>query len=279
MTRHRPRHINDLLHRVSPPIPQIERPLLLAFQGPDMRLRQIHDMDVIPDTRPVRRRIIPPEHRHFVQLTQRNLQHIRDQMGLRIVILPELLRRARRIEITQENRLQSSPLPAPRQHLLKLQLGLPVRIRRTLRHIFMNRNLLRLTIRRARRGKHNPWNPHRLHRLHQMHTPLEIIPEIHHRVLHRLPHQSIRRKMHHRIRLDLLHRLPGCVPVPQIPHNQTRPTVHRLPVAPLQVVKHHHLMTPVQQKLRGYASNVARTACDKIVHPPDASLHPAPHQS
>jgi len=70
-------------------------------QRAQMRVGDIGDVDIIPNRRPVGRRIIGAVHVERLTLAERRGEHVRDQMRLRIVVFSPLLRGTRGIEVAQ----------------------------------------------------------------------------------------------------------------------------------------------------------------------------------
>ena len=82
-----------------------------------MGLRQVYHMYVIANSSAVGRRVVATEYLHVWPLPQGNLQYQRDEVGLRIVHLPELLRGACRVEVAQRDILQ--PFNSPNQRSIR----------------------------------------------------------------------------------------------------------------------------------------------------------------
>ena len=88
-----------------------------------------------------------------VALAQRNLQHQRNQVGLRRVGLSARGGRAGGVEVAQAGITQSVGLVKPRQHALHHQLRFAVRVGRLQRIVFHDGNAARLAVNRRRLTK------------------------------------------------------------------------------------------------------------------------------
>src|SRR5436190_385152 len=96
----------------SGPIPQIVDPTspVQRFQGENMSPGKIADVDEIPDTGTVWSFVVAPEDREAVTNAQRHLEDERDQVGLRVVVLPPLLGCPSRIEVAERCPAQTMDL-------------------------------------------------------------------------------------------------------------------------------------------------------------------------
>ena len=62
------------------------------LQGEEVGLRQVVDVDVVADARPVGRRVVGAEHLDGRAAAQRGLEDERDQVRLGVVVLAEVAR-------------------------------------------------------------------------------------------------------------------------------------------------------------------------------------------
>ena len=106
----------------------------LLVQGLQMPLRKIYHMDIIPDSRSVRRRIIIAEHPDIRQLSQRYFSDIRRQIigdSIGIFSQKSALMRAYRIEIPQQHHIPLRiRLLQIGQYTFDKKLSCPIRIGR-----------------------------------------------------------------------------------------------------------------------------------------------------
>src|SRR5437016_3311216 len=106
---------DHLAHGVTVAIAEVVKAVIAGREAQNMRVRQINDVDVIPNARAVRRRVIRPINLAMPGLAQRHLQHIGYQVGLGTVMLTELLARARGIKVAKGDEFQAVNLPVPEQ--------------------------------------------------------------------------------------------------------------------------------------------------------------------
>src|SRR5215831_3674027 len=97
-----------------------------------MRLGQVADMYIVPNTRSVSRIVIRPKDRHVCAPPTRYSEYERDQMGLRVVAFAQLALRVRprRIKIAQADPAQPVRRAASLEHTLDKKLTLTIRINR-----------------------------------------------------------------------------------------------------------------------------------------------------
>ncbi len=88
-----PRDLNYLFYRVPIAIAQVIIPALVTgkkqFQCQQMRLGQIENMNIVPDTGSIVCQIVIPKNIYCISLAERSLKYQRNQVGLRPVILSQ----------------------------------------------------------------------------------------------------------------------------------------------------------------------------------------------
>src|SRR6185369_8333581 len=105
--------------------------LFSGLKGKNVGLGKIDDMNVIPDAGAVRRWVIGSVNLTSLRLTQRDFEHVGNQVRFYAVMLTELHGGSCRIEITKGNKLQPVDLLVPAQHALEDKFRFPVRIDRS----------------------------------------------------------------------------------------------------------------------------------------------------
>ena len=231
-----------------------------------MRLRQILDVNVIADARAVRRRIIRAVNLHLRFFAERHEQHVRNQMRLDAVMLAKFFARAGSVEIAEGDEIQLVNFTIPDEHFLEHQLGLAVRIDRTLRQILRHRHAVRRTVSRAGGAEDEFFHAAFHGGVRELERVDEVVVEIFFRVRHGLAYERERGEMQNRIRL---HRLDGGENVPllfRLGENKVRARIHRRAMAFREIVIHRDLMSGVEQFFRADGTNIAGTAGDKNVH-------------
>ena len=151
--RHLLAHLNDFAHGVAVAVAQVVKSGLARLQAEDVRLRQVHDVNVIADARAVGRRIVRAENFGLRQLAEHHLQHPRNQMGFDAVMFAEFFARAGGVEVTEGDELQAVNFLIPLEDFLEHQLGFAVGIDRALRQILGHRNFVGRAVGGARRAE------------------------------------------------------------------------------------------------------------------------------
>ena len=106
-------HLDHLADREAGPVAQVVDAVLAGTGGPQraqVRVGQVGDVDVVPDAGPVRGRVVVAEDLHRPALGRAG-QHVRDEMGLRVVPLAQppavrALESARHVEVAQADRAE-----------------------------------------------------------------------------------------------------------------------------------------------------------------------------
>ena len=98
-----PRGLYHLPDRVALSIAQVVGPAACVqrLQGQDVRMRQVQHVDIVADAGAVAGGIVVAKDFYVFPLAQCNLQHQGDEVGLGVVILTPIGRRARGVEIAQ----------------------------------------------------------------------------------------------------------------------------------------------------------------------------------
>src|SRR5215471_10871373 len=98
-------------------------------------------MNVIANSRPVRRWVLIAKDRNVLFLSLCHRQEIGNEMSLRFVMFPKLCRGAGRIKIPERDKLESKRAVKRLKNLFHDQLGPSIRIGGTLRVLLVDRNL------------------------------------------------------------------------------------------------------------------------------------------
>src|SRR5262249_20806298 len=112
---------NDFAHRVAVAVAEIVKSLPARLESEHVRLSEVHDVNIVPDTRAVRRGIIGPENLALRRLAERDFQDVRNQMSLDAMMFAEFFARAGGVEIAKGDEFQSVNLAVPLENLLEHQ--------------------------------------------------------------------------------------------------------------------------------------------------------------
>ena len=159
---------DHLLHRIAGAVAQVVDQRLAgglaalpqaqqALQPQHVGIGQITDMDVVADAGAIRRRIVIPEDLQIGTLAAHHIEHQRDQMGFRLMVLAQITGRIStgRIEIAEDHARQAIGATEIVQQLLHHPLAAPIGIDRLLRMLLGDRHLLRHAVGGAGGGEHD----------------------------------------------------------------------------------------------------------------------------
>src|SRR5712691_533238 len=228
-----------------------------------MRIGDIGDVDVIPNGSAVGRRIIGAVDLERRARAQGSSQHIRDQVGLRIVVLSQPLRGARRIEVAQAHHPDALLRPDIREQPLEIALRLAVRIHRHLRRVFRDRNRRRMAVDRARRREDEAADSGADCRLQQYTSSRHIVGHILLRLGDRLRDYRKSGQMDDRLDALALEERLDQLAVPHTPLDEARAPGDRLAVPRAQVIQHNDLETALQELIYDDTADVPCPAGDE----------------
>src|ERR1035438_2807066 len=145
---------DDFPHRVAVAVAEVVEAAPAWGEAEEMRLRQVEDMNIIPDAGAIGRGIIRAINFAVRLLSERHLQDVWDKMRLDAVMLAESFAGAGGVEVAERDELQSVNPLIPLQHLLEHQLGLAIRVDGALRQVLGHRQAVGRPVGRARRAEH-----------------------------------------------------------------------------------------------------------------------------
>jgi hypothetical protein len=152
------RAFDDFQNRIAAARSQIQEigPAARAkmFEGADMRVCEVDDMNVVPDGRAIRSRIVVAKHTYGLLLPHGRGENIGDQMRLRPMIFPAIFSGAGGIEVTQSHEFHSISGVKGIEEPFYEQLGPTVGILWPFPALFRDRNLFRVAVNSGCRGKH-----------------------------------------------------------------------------------------------------------------------------
>ncbi len=231
-----------------------------------MRRRQVHNMDVVPNTSTVGSGIIGAEDFTPILLLQSHLEHVGNKVGLNTVMLAIACRSSSRIEIAKGHEFQIMNLTEPDEHFFEHELRLPVGIDGALRQILRHGHLFRHAIGGTRRTKHKFKHTRFDGRFKQIQATGHVIPKILAWIGHGFAHQRMGGKMNDGLGLAFPQGLRHQGPVAQTALNEGCPRIHRIPMPLRQVVKNGHGVPCIKQFLHTNRTNITRSTCYKYIH-------------
>src|SRR5262249_6591390 len=117
---------DHLHHRVTSPVAEIDVLRIAAgfekLEREDVRAAEVFDVDVVPDRRPVFRRVVVAKHSDGWNQTLCGSQDIWDEMRLRLMIFAKAARRSGRIEVAKRNKLESVGVVVGAQYAFEKKL-------------------------------------------------------------------------------------------------------------------------------------------------------------
>ena len=218
----------------------------------------VHDVDVVPDTRAVGRRAIRPEQPEPVVAALGRREQARDDVGLRSMVLAVRAGRAARVEVAEREVLQAVGRLVPAQRALERPLRLAVAVARTPGHLLGDRRALRLAVGR-RGGREDEAGRARLdHRVQQVDAADEVGAVEPPGVPQRHVHERLGGQVEDGTGALRAHRRPDGLPVEEVQLRETGPRVDRGAVPVAEVVPRRDVVPGVAEQLGHDAADVAR---------------------
>src|SRR5438552_12534658 len=187
-------------------------------------------------------------------------------MCLDAMVFTKFFRSSGRVEISKGNKFQSMDLAVPPQNFFEGQFRFPIRIERSHRLCFINRNVLRRTENAAGRREDDFFNVDADHRVEKIEAVGDVIPKIFGRVLHRFADERAGGEMHDRIGPMLRQRFLDRLSILQIAFDELRARVDRGAMAFAEIIEDADLMAFVEQQLGANASDVASATDNENFH-------------
>src|SRR5882672_7160398 len=75
-------HLDHFTHGIAIAVAEVVEALFARRQREQVRLRQVHDVNIVADAGAIGRRIVRPENLALRRLAERDLEHVRDQVRL-----------------------------------------------------------------------------------------------------------------------------------------------------------------------------------------------------
>ena len=159
-----------------------------------VRVGQVRHVDVVPDARPVRGRVVVAEEGQR-QAALGGEQDVRDEMGLGVMVLAQRRRRAGDVEVAERDAAQAVRPAVPGQRRLEAALGLSVRVDRAERGVLGDRRGIGDAVDRRARGEDQPQDTGGAGGLEQCDTAGHVLAEVLRRVGDRFADQRPRGAM------------------------------------------------------------------------------------
>ena len=249
---------------------EVEGAGILIFQRQEMGLRKIQNMDVVADAGAVRRVVIRSEDADFRAFAFSGLHDERDEVGFRVVVFAVDGRRPRRVEIAEGRVLEAMDVMIPAEDLFKHQLGLAVGVDGNGRLRLLDGDVLRHAVCRRRAGEHDLADAVFRAGLRQIHGVGDVVAEVFARQFHGFADFDEGREMDDALRLEITNGVVDRGKVLQIPLDEFRPWVDRLPMTVQQRVEDADFMAAFEKVFRCATADVAGAAGNKNFH--DVSL-------
>ena len=143
-----------------------------------MRVGEIEDVDVIANTRSIRRVVVVSVDFDVRFLTECHLQHSWNEMRLRSMVFAKFLRCAGGVEVAQANKFHPMDVVVPTQNFFEREFGFAIGTDGTWLCGFIDWHAIRRTKDRAGGREDDPPDISRDHRVEQIQSIAEIIPKI-----------------------------------------------------------------------------------------------------
>src|SRR4029077_14284921 len=255
------RAFDDLQYRIAATRSQIEKIGLAAraemFEGANVRIREVDDMDVVPDRRAIGSRVVVAKHTYGLLLSQGRGENIGNQMRFWPVVFPAIFSGASGVEVAQGHEFHSIGGVISVEEPFHEQLGPTVRIPWPFPALFRNRNLFRVAVDGGCGGKYE--TPHA--RLNELPNQRDSVPDVVLEILGWIddgfPDFNQRGEMYAGFQGMLTGDARYKFPVANLSVIEGNVRRQSGPVAPRQIVQHHNLLSFCEQAFDGYAADVA----------------------
>ncbi len=120
--------VDDLADAGSAPGAEVVAGGFWAAEGEHMGLCEVEDMDVVADTGAVGRGVVGSEDGDVRFLSERDFEHVWDEMGFDAVIFAEAFRGACGVEVAKGDAAEAVDFVVPTEDFFELQFGFAVRV-------------------------------------------------------------------------------------------------------------------------------------------------------
>ena len=251
--------------------------LLKLFERRDVSLGKIDHVDVVAHAGAVLRRVIVAENAEALELSDRDLRDIRDEIvrdAVRVLADHAALMRADRVEVAQNNRVEIRIcVRVVEQDALDHQLRRAVGIRRRKREILADRNGRRVAVHGRRGAENEILDLELLHHLQKAQRGDEVVLIVPQRDLHRFADGLEACEMDDRKDLVLREDPAQRLRVADVRFEELHffaaerfDAVHNERLAVDEIVDDRHVVSLFEQRDAGVASDVACAACNQNSH-------------
>ena len=257
---------DDLPHACSAARAEVVFGGLRAPEREHVRLREVEDVDVIPDAGAIGSGVVGAENGDILFLAEGDFQNVRDKVCFDAVIFAKSEACACCVEVPEGHVFDPMDFIEPAEHLFKHQLRFAVGIDRALGQGFVNGHSVRCAEGGACGGEYDFFYPAAHHRFQQVQASGDVVSEIFNRIGHGFANKRIGGEVHHGIRLGVGEGVCDLGRVVQVSLDEFCSGVERRLVAFSEIIKNIHLMACVEQFFNANASDVPGSACDKNLH-------------
>ncbi len=231
-----------------------------------MRGGEIVDVDEIADAGAVRGGELFAVDLDLVLLAERDLEHIRNEVGFDAVILAKLLARTGGVEVAEIDVGEAVNLVVPIQHLLEHELRLAVRVDRLLGQPLVHRDLLRCSVGGASGGEDELLHAALDGSVEEIDAGRDVIAEILRGIGHRFRDERIRGEVHDGIRLRTTNGSDDLFAVAKVAFDEGRAGIDGQTVALGKVIENGDLMSCVDEFFRTNTADIPGPSRDENVH-------------
>src|SRR5699024_3867275 len=281
-------HVDHLADGESLATAQVEDPVHagpVGLQRQHVGVGQVGHVDVVAHARAVGGRPVVAEHLDVIAVSQRHLQHQREEMRLDLTVLACAPVRAGHVEVPQAGRGHPVHDRVGRDGVVDRELSGAVGVGGPGGHVLGDGDLFRLAVRGRCRREHQVVHAGGAHRVEHRQRAGDVALPVLAGPGHGLADQGPGGEVHHAVerRVEDLAGEPGDVPL-----DERRARRYRVPVPGREVVDDDHLVSPLEQYGRAHAADVARASGDEQLHgrsstwmacawsPSTSTVHPSP---
>src|SRR5215210_979036 len=229
-----------------------------------MGAAEVLDVDVVAYGAAVARRVVGAEDLHRGAFSC-GLEDERDQVRLRIVVLPEPAAGAGHVEVAEARRGQPTSLGDGADEPVYCEFGAPVRVRRQGRGRLPYRHLLGLPVDGCRGREHEPPGTRLAHRLEEVERPADVVAVVYLGPLYGLADEGERREVQYAVEA-FGERLTGESCIHEVSMDQARSLGDGPSVSSGEVVEHDRLVARLDELGGDDATDVAGPAGYKDPH-------------
>jgi 3-oxoacyl-[acyl-carrier-protein] synthase II len=234
----------------------------------DVGAAEIVDMHIVAQAGAIGRFVIVAEDLERLAQALGGIDGERDQVRLGIVVFSDLaiFGCTGGVEVAESRKAEPVGVSERLQRVFNIELGLPVRVDRSLGRRFDDRHLGGFAVGRAGRGEHEFLHIRSLHAAQEMQRRGDVVEIVFERISDAFAHVGVGREMHHELDLLFAEDLTDFLFVAEIGRVELYVLRNGLPMPIDKVVDHDWLVAGSDQLTDTVTADVTGTSNNKNVH-------------